>query len=248
MTVSSPTYDLVLLLDPDAEEATRARIIADARAGIEADAELLRHDVWGHRALSYPIQRRTSAEYHLLQFKAGTAELLSRLNSSLRITDGVLRFRIIKLKPGVPEPPDMAGSAAASAGAGADSSSSAPPSGGGAPDASSGASPTAPNDAAAADSGAPTTGTAGEQQGAADAGRQQEAASTGEQPRAAGTGEQRAAGTAEPGASGAAEPRTSGAGEQQGASGTGEPRAAGAAEPGASAAVEHGERVQAGST
>jgi small subunit ribosomal protein S6 len=138
MTVSNPTYDLVVLLDPDAEEPTRAKIVADARSAIDASGEVLRHDAWGNRALSYPIQRRSSAEYHLLQFRAAGPELLSRLNRSLRITDGILRFRIIKLKPGVPEPPDMASSGTVSVGAtGTDSDGSAS-AGGGQPDSSGG--------------------------------------------------------------------------------------------------------------
>jgi len=107
MTLPAPTYDLVVLLDVQAEEATRAKIVADARAAIEAQGELLRHDDWGERALAYPIERKSSAEYHLLQFHATRAELLDALNRSLRITDDVLRFRIIKLKPGVPAAPDM---------------------------------------------------------------------------------------------------------------------------------------------
>jgi small subunit ribosomal protein S6 len=113
MTLPAPTYDLILLLDVQAEEATRAKIVADARAAIEAQGELLRHDEWGERALVYPIQRRASAEYHLLQFHAGSAELLAELKRSLRIADGILRFRIIKLKPGVPEAPDMRAAATA---------------------------------------------------------------------------------------------------------------------------------------
>jgi len=107
MTLPAPTYDLVIMLDPQADPAERARIVADTRAAIEAQGELLRHDEWGERPLTYPIEKRTSAEYHLLQFHAGAAELLSALDRTLRITDGVLRFRIIKLAPGVPEAPNM---------------------------------------------------------------------------------------------------------------------------------------------
>ena len=107
MTLPAPTYDLILLLDLQAEEATRAKIVADARAAIEAQGELLRHDDWGERALVYPIQRKASAEYHLLQFHAASTDLLDELKRSLRIADDVLRFRIIKLKPGVPDAPDM---------------------------------------------------------------------------------------------------------------------------------------------
>jgi small subunit ribosomal protein S6 len=113
MTLPPPIYDLVLLLDPQVEEAARAKIVSDARGAIESQGELLRHDEWGERALAYPIERKASAEYHLLQFHPAGAELLAALNRSLRITDGILRFRIIKLKPGVPDPPDMRGAAVA---------------------------------------------------------------------------------------------------------------------------------------
>ena len=107
MTLPAPTYDLVLLLDPQAEDEPRAKIVADARASIEARGELLRHDEWRERPLTYPIDKKASAEYHLLQFHTAGAELLSELDHTLRITDGVVRFRIIKLKPGVPDAPDM---------------------------------------------------------------------------------------------------------------------------------------------
>jgi small subunit ribosomal protein S6 len=101
MTLPAPTYDLVILLDPEVEEATRTKIVADARAAIESRGEFLRHDEWGVRALTYPIDHKTNAEYHLLQFHA-TPELLENLNRTLRIADEVVRFRIIKLAPEMP--------------------------------------------------------------------------------------------------------------------------------------------------
>jgi small subunit ribosomal protein S6 len=111
MPAQAPTYDLVLLLDPEVEGDARTRPLADAQAAIEAKGELLRHDEWGSRALAYAIKRRSAAEYHLLQFHAGSPELLRTLDRSLTIADEVLRFRIIKLAPGVPEAPDMRASA-----------------------------------------------------------------------------------------------------------------------------------------
>ena len=120
MAAAAPTYDLVMLLDPEAEEQARTRPLADARAAIQAQGELLRHDEWGNRTLSYAIKRRGAAEYHLLQFHAGTPELLRTLDRSLRIADEVLRFRIIKLKPGVPQPPEVPAAAPAARRTGAE--------------------------------------------------------------------------------------------------------------------------------
>lgn len=132
MTLPAPTYDLVLLLDPQAEENARTKIVADARTAIAAQGELLRDDAWGERALSYPIERRSTARYHLLQFHAASPELLQGLDRTLHLADEVLRFRIIKLAPGVPAAPDMsAGSSSASTARpseeGSEPSASAPP-------------------------------------------------------------------------------------------------------------------------
>jgi small subunit ribosomal protein S6 len=126
MTLPAPTYDLVLLIDPKAEDAARAKIVSDTRSAVEAGGELLRHDDWGERPLSYPIEKKTSAEYHLFQFHAGSPELLNGLDRTLRITDGVLRFRIIKLAPGVPDAPEMPAASAPAVEQTPDSSASIP--------------------------------------------------------------------------------------------------------------------------
>jgi small subunit ribosomal protein S6 len=107
MAVAAPTYDLMLIIDPHAEDQARAKIASDTRSAVESGGELARYDQWGERPLAYPIERRTTGEYHLFQFHPGSTALLDELDRTLRITDGVLRFRIIKLKPGVPDPPDM---------------------------------------------------------------------------------------------------------------------------------------------
>lgn len=115
MTLPAPTYDLVLMLDLQAEAPVRAKIVADAREAIAAKGELERHDEWGERALAYPIDHKATAEYHLLQFHASDVELIAELNRTLRIADGVIRFRVNKLKPGTPDAPDMAPGATPSA-------------------------------------------------------------------------------------------------------------------------------------
>ncbi len=107
MTASSPTYDLVLLLDPAAEEPARVKVLADTKAAIGAKGEVTRHDEWGERALAYPIAHKATAEYHLLQVHASDTTLIGELTHTLHITDGVVRFRVNKLGPGTPEPPNM---------------------------------------------------------------------------------------------------------------------------------------------
>jgi ribosomal protein S6 len=99
MAETKPIYDLVLLLDLGAEDERRAKILADTRAAIAAEGELLGDQAWGTRPLAYEIDHREAAEYQLLQF-SGPPSLIAALEHSLRITDGVIRYRVIKLPPG----------------------------------------------------------------------------------------------------------------------------------------------------
>ncbi|MCW3033673.1 MAG: rpsF [Solirubrobacterales bacterium] len=113
MTLPAPTYDLVLLLDPQVEDDARAKIVADAVTAIEAQGELVGQDEWGERALTYPIDRHPNADYRLLQFHVSEKDLLASLDRTMRLTDAVLRHRIIKLKPGTPEAPSLSSTAPA---------------------------------------------------------------------------------------------------------------------------------------
>ena len=97
-------YDLMLLLDTAAPDDQRAKILSDVEAAISAEGTLVGKHDWGARALAYEIRHKGDAEYHLFQFNA-TPALLERLHRTLRLTDGIVRFRIIKLAPGTPPPP-----------------------------------------------------------------------------------------------------------------------------------------------
>lgn len=105
MAAPAPLYDLVLMLDPAAPDDQRTKILSDAEAMISGAGEIVNRQDWGTRTMIYEIRHKTDAEYHLLQFH-GPAELLTNLHRTLRITDGVIRFRIIKLAPGTPPAPE----------------------------------------------------------------------------------------------------------------------------------------------
>ncbi|HEU4977823.1 MAG TPA: 30S ribosomal protein S6 [Solirubrobacteraceae bacterium] len=105
MAASAPIYDLMLLLDPAATDEQRRKVLADVEALVKREGEVIGTHDWGQRQTAYEIDRRPEAEYHLLQMHAAPP-LLETLQRTLRITDGVLRFRIIKLAPGTPGPPE----------------------------------------------------------------------------------------------------------------------------------------------
>jgi small subunit ribosomal protein S6 len=114
MARPAPTYDLTVLLDAEVPGEQRERILADIEALINDLGTIVSAHDWGRRKMQYEIKHKTDAEYHLIQMQ-GPRELLERLDRTLRITDGVVRYRIIKLDPGTPEPPDLRPTSAAPA-------------------------------------------------------------------------------------------------------------------------------------
>ncbi len=106
MAKLAPEYELVLMLDPEASDERRDEIAVDARRRIEAGATLKQERSWGTRAMQYEIDRRNEADYRFFRFEQG-AGVLDDLNHNLKITDGVLRFRIFKVDPRAPviDPP-----------------------------------------------------------------------------------------------------------------------------------------------
>jgi small subunit ribosomal protein S6 len=91
-------YELVLMLDPEAADSDRDRVADEVRKQIESDGTLDSADSWGVRKLAYEIRQRNEADYRFYRFQ-GEPALLERLDHSLKISDGTLRFRIFKVDP-----------------------------------------------------------------------------------------------------------------------------------------------------
>ena len=95
------------MLDPEAADEAREKVAGDVRQQIEGAGTLDQADVWGMRKLAYEIKLRNEADYRFYRFQ-GEPQLLERLDHSLKITDGVLRFRIFKVDPDAPANPPPA--------------------------------------------------------------------------------------------------------------------------------------------
>jgi small subunit ribosomal protein S6 len=104
MPAHDPLYDLVLMLDSAAPDDQRQRVLTGVETTIASGGEIVNTQDWGVRQMAYEIRHKADTEYHLLQFH-GTREVLETLQRTLKIADGVMRFRIIKLAPGTPAPP-----------------------------------------------------------------------------------------------------------------------------------------------
>ena len=102
-------YELVLMLDPEAPDTRREEIATGARQRIESAGELKHADDWGVRKMAYEIEQRNEADYRFYRFIA-EGPVLDDLDHTLKITDGVLRFRIFNVDsetPVIVPPPAM---------------------------------------------------------------------------------------------------------------------------------------------
>ena len=106
MAKPAPEYELVLMLDPEVGDDRRDEIAVEARRRIEDAGELKQERSWGLRKMAYEINQRTEADYRFFRFEK-RGSVLDELNHNLKITDGVLRFRIFKVDPRAPviDPP-----------------------------------------------------------------------------------------------------------------------------------------------
>ena len=98
------------MLDPELEEENRDKLAADTKASIESAGSLLHEDNWGIREMAYEIDRKKESDYRWFRFEA-PRQLLVDLDHNLKITDGVVRFRVFKVDadaPVLPAPPATA--------------------------------------------------------------------------------------------------------------------------------------------
>ncbi len=97
-------YDLMLLVDSTAPEERQLALLDEVESMVSSGGTVTSKHDWGTRKITFEIDHRPEAAYHLYQFE-GDNPLLERLNHSLRIMDGVLRFRIIRQRSGSPPVP-----------------------------------------------------------------------------------------------------------------------------------------------
>ncbi|WP_090624433.1 30S ribosomal protein S6 [Parapedobacter indicus] len=90
-------YETVIILTPLLSEEVSKEAIAKFRSILtEGGAEIVHEDNWGLKKLAYPIDKKTTGFYHLIEFKA-PGELISKLEVEYKRDERVMRFLTIRL-------------------------------------------------------------------------------------------------------------------------------------------------------
>ena len=96
VTQMSRKYETIYIINPVLGEEGVNAVVEKIKSLVETSASLEKVDVWGRRRLAYEIEKQKEGFYVLMQFTA-EAEFPRELERILKITDGVMRYLVIRL-------------------------------------------------------------------------------------------------------------------------------------------------------
>ena len=89
-------YESIFVLSALMEDEKIQEIITKVKTLIETSAQLEKVDEWGKKRLAYEIDDQKEGYYTLVQFSAAP-EFPTELERIYKITEGVLKYLIIRL-------------------------------------------------------------------------------------------------------------------------------------------------------
>ena len=91
-------YELMLIVNPNADEERQKEIVERLRTTVEKDkGQVAGIDEWGKKKMAYEIKKETEGVYTVITFTA-SPQTLAEVERVLGITDEVLRVKTIRLK------------------------------------------------------------------------------------------------------------------------------------------------------
>lgn len=90
-------YETVFILSPVlSAEQMKETVDKFKKLLTDNGAEILNEENWGLKKLAYPIEKKTTGFYQLLEFKS-EPELMKKLETEYRREERVIRFLTVKL-------------------------------------------------------------------------------------------------------------------------------------------------------
>ncbi len=90
-------YETVFILTPVLSEDQVKEAVAKFEKFLkDGGAKIVNQDSWGLKKLAYPIQKKSTGFYHLMEFEA-TGELIATLEVELKRDERIMRFLTVKM-------------------------------------------------------------------------------------------------------------------------------------------------------
>jgi len=95
-------YETVFIMTPVLSEEQMKETVEKYHKFLQSkDAEIILEDNWGLRKLAYPIQKKSTGFYHLVEFKADPA-IIREWEVTFKRDERILRFLTVALdKPAI---------------------------------------------------------------------------------------------------------------------------------------------------
>ena len=94
-------YELMVILDPEIDERTVAPSLDKFLNVIKNDGGTIENvDIWGRRRLAYEIQKKSEGIYAVVNFTA-TSEATLELDRQLKLSEAVLRTKVLRAEEAV---------------------------------------------------------------------------------------------------------------------------------------------------
>ncbi|MDD2595645.1 MAG: 30S ribosomal protein S6 [Bacteroidales bacterium] len=93
----SKQYETVFIATPVLSEAQMKEAVAKYTDFIrENGGEIVYEEDWGLKKLAYPIQKKTTGFYHLIEFKS-EPEVIAKLETQYKRDERIIRFQTVSL-------------------------------------------------------------------------------------------------------------------------------------------------------
>jgi small subunit ribosomal protein S6 len=91
-------YETVFIMTPVlSEEQMKETVEKYQKFLISKEAEIVHEDNWGLRKLAYPIQKKSTGFYHLIEFKS-EPEVIREWEVTFKRDERILRFLTVSLE------------------------------------------------------------------------------------------------------------------------------------------------------
>ena len=91
-------YETVFILTPVLSEAQMKEAVDKFKdVLVSANAEIVNEESWGLRKLAYPIDKKSTGFYQLIEFKA-EPEVINNLETQFRRDERIIRFLTVKME------------------------------------------------------------------------------------------------------------------------------------------------------
>ena len=90
-------YETVLIVTPVLAEEEAAKMVNEYEEYLKGeDAEIVHRENWGLRQLAYPIEKKTTGIYFLLEYKVDPS-VIQKFEIGLQRDESVMRFLTVKM-------------------------------------------------------------------------------------------------------------------------------------------------------